>query len=230
MSSRRLLNLAGATVALVLVLSAAALAAGTTVSVRVEGAKRALLAPTVVHTHAGFITKGGTPEGTCPATSAAGALDVATKHRWNGSYSQFGLGVTSILGEKHPLTASSKYYWGIWVDNKYASSGVCGLKLHKGEHLLFAAAPSSGSTPSPTAIQAPRTGTTTSPFKVHVVYYTAAGKPKPLAKARVSDGKSTAITNAAGNVTIHPASAGKYRFTASEKGYIRPVPATVKVS
>ena len=39
--------------------------------------------------------------------------------------------VTSIFGETH--TFSSHYYWSVWVNNRYAPAGVCGLKLHKGK-------------------------------------------------------------------------------------------------
>src|SRR5205807_8930019 len=61
---------------------------GTAVTVRVEGLKRTLLMPTVVHVNkTGSVTKGGAPAGACPASSAAGALDIATKHHWDGSYS-----------------------------------------------------------------------------------------------------------------------------------------------
>ena len=53
---------------------------------RVEGAGKTLLGPTVVETHSGWITKDGTPKGTAwPDTSATGALDVATRHDWGGS-------------------------------------------------------------------------------------------------------------------------------------------------
>jgi hypothetical protein len=227
MLTRRTLALGSATIAL-LIAPAGALAAGTTVTVRVEGAKRTLLAPKTVHTHGGSITKLGAPRGACPATNAIGALDLATKGHWGGNYSA-GLGdeVLSIFGERH--TFSSPAYWNIWINNKPAQFGVCDLKLHRGDRLLFAPAPVKGNV-SPTAIQAPRTATTSSPFRVRVVYYTAAGKPRPLARAQVNDGKKTAITTAAGYVTVHAKNAGTYHFTATEKGYIRSVPVTVKVS
>jgi hypothetical protein len=213
MFRRRTLALISATVAL-LIIPTGALAAGTTVTVRVEGAKRTLLAPTVVHTHGGSITRFGAPKGACPATRAVGAVQLATKGHWGGSYSSsFGLELVSLFGERYP----------------FASQGICGQSLKKGDTLLFAPAPNTGDV-FPTAIRAPHTGTTTSPFKLRVVYYTKAGKAKPLANARVSDGKSTAISNATGYVTVHAANAGKYRFTATEKGYVRAVPVTVKVS
>ncbi len=84
-SVTRRIALAGVSLALVAGAPAAALAAGTTVSVRVEGLTRTLLATKVVHTHSGSITKGGTPSRRLSATTAAGALDVATRHRWSGT-------------------------------------------------------------------------------------------------------------------------------------------------
>ena len=120
-----------------------------TVSVRVEGLTKTLLVPTTVTTHTGSITKGGTPAGTCPATSAAGALDVATHHHWAGYYDTKyeDLEVIGILGESHSFT--SKDYWEVFVDNVAAQAGICGLKLHKGEQLLFAAVPDNGPTEYP---------------------------------------------------------------------------------
>jgi hypothetical protein len=104
--------LLGAIILIVLASSVPAVAAGgAKVTVRVEGLSRTLLAPTTVKTHTGSITTGGTPRGACPATSAAGALDVATHHRWGGTYNQTyrDLELTSILGETHTFT--SPYYW-----------------------------------------------------------------------------------------------------------------------
>src|SRR5439155_1094799 len=81
----KLIALCGATIAVFAVTPAAPLAAaGTNVTVRVEGAKKTLLPATSASTHSGWITKAGTPTGKCPASSAAGALDVATSHNWGG--------------------------------------------------------------------------------------------------------------------------------------------------
>lgn len=228
MPIRRILALASATLALVLIPSAVALAAGTTVTVRVEGAKRTLLAPTVVHTHAGFITKAGAPAGSCPATGAAGALDLATHHHWGGTYSPgLGIELTSIFGEKHSFSSPS--YWEIWVNNVPANFGICQQKLVRGDHLLFAPAPDKG-TVYPTGLKAPATAATGHAFRLDVLYYNIAGKAKPLAKARVSAGKYSAVTNAHGVATVDVTSAGHFRFTATEKGYIRSVPVTVHVA
>jgi hypothetical protein len=220
--------LCGATVALVLVSTAVALAAGTTVSVRVEGKTRALLSTTVVHTHSGSITKGGAPAGACPSTTAAGALDLATNHRWNGSYSSSeGLSVTQILGETHPFT--SKYYWSIWVDNRFAPAGVCGLKLHHGEQLLFAAVPDKG-TEYPIVITGPGHATTGHPFDLKVAYINAKGAAKPLAKAHVAGAGLNAVSNKQGFVSVAAQHTRRLKYSATESGYIRSASVSVLVS
>jgi hypothetical protein len=225
MKIRRTLALGGALVALSLIFAGAAVAAGASVSVRVEGLTRTLLPTTVVHTHSGSITKGGTPAGACPATSAAGALDVATKHRWGGSYSAgLGLAVTQILGETH--TFSSPDYWSVWVDNKYSQAGVCDLKLHKGEQLLFAAVSAKGS-PAPIVLNAPANATTGKSFTVKVSYFDSKGRSHPLSGALVKG--ATGKTNVKGTVKITPTTAGKLRLSASDKGYIRSATETVTV-
>jgi hypothetical protein len=225
MKIRRIPAVAGAVMALGLLTAASALAAGPAVSVRVEGLKRTLLATTTVHAGTGSVTKGRTPAGVCPAASAAGALDAAARHRWDGSYSSgLGIEVTTILGETHRYSPNG-YYWGIWVDNTFASAGICDLKLHKGEHLLFAPAPAKG-TVYPTAITAPSHATTGTAFTVTVVSYTAKGKARPLSGA-VLDG---ARTNAQGVATITPTKTGRLRLTASRTGYIRSAAVTVTVT
>ena len=66
--------------------------------------------------------------------SGAGALGAATHGKWTGKYySREGIFVTSILGVK----PTGSDYWGIYVNAKLSSKGVCGIKLHAGERLLF---------------------------------------------------------------------------------------------
>jgi hypothetical protein len=228
MSITRRIALAGVSLALVAGAPTAALAAGTTVSVRVEGLTKTLLASKVVHTHSGSITKGGTPAGSCSATTAAGALDVASNHRWSGSYGTYGLSVTQVFGETHSLSPSSKDYWSIWVDNKFAPAGVCGLKLHRGEQLLFAAVPVMG-TVFPIVITAPKHASTGHAFKVKVTYFNAKGVAKPLAGATVHNGAGTVTTGTSGTVSITPKHSGKLTYTAAKTGYIRSTTATVSV-
>jgi hypothetical protein len=222
----RRIALAGVSLALVAAAPTAALAAGSTVSVRVEGLTKTLLPTKVVHTHSGSITKGGTPAGACPATNAAGALDVATSHSWSGTYSTYGLSVTQIFGETHTFT--SKDYWSIWVDNKFASAGICALKLHAGEQLLFAAVPVKG-TESPIVITGPKHATRGHAFKLKVTYVNTKGVAKPLAGATVHSGATTATTGASGTVSITTNHAGQLTYTAAKTGYIRSAAGTVSV-
>lgn len=199
-----------------LALTPAALAAGpATVRVRIEGATRTLLPATTVHTRSGSITKGGTPAGACPATTAAGALDIATHHRWDGTYGTYGLSVISVFGESH--TFSSPYYWSIFVDNRYASAGICGLKLHGGEQVLFAAVPDKG-TEYPIVLAAPRSAIAGHAFKVKASYYGAKGAATPLAGVSLTGGGAT---NKQGIATVTATKAGKLTLTASHPGYIR---------
>ncbi|MFZ0039972.1 MAG: hypothetical protein WAK93_01585 [Solirubrobacteraceae bacterium] len=227
MPTRRTLALGGALLALCLVFASAALAAGTKVSVRVEGVKRTLLSTTSVTTHSGSITKDGTPAGICPSSSAAGALDIATKHRWGGTFdTKFQeLELTTILGESWPFT-QDKYYWGIWVNNRYASAGMCQITPHKGDRILFAV-DSDTTHEHPLGLSAPARATRGKAFKVKVVSYSDAGKATPLAGASIKGVSGT--TDNRGALTVTDTHAGKLRLQASAKSHIRSATETVTV-
>jgi hypothetical protein len=127
-----------ATVALACGLIApSAIGAGTgpKVTVQVKSLTKVLLKPTAAHGEKGSITKGGTPTGKCPGSSAAGALDAATHGKWTGKYyaSVGGIFITSIEGVKPP----GKDFWSVFVDGKSSSKGICAIKLKAGEKLLF---------------------------------------------------------------------------------------------
>jgi hypothetical protein len=226
-----------ATIVALLAMPAVAVAAsGPDVSVRIEGLKRNLLLPTVVHVHNGWITRYGAPKGECSAMSGQGALDVATHHRWIGTWTtQFGpeYEITSILGETHSF--SSKYFWEIFADNVAASVGACELKLHPGEHLLFAAVPDAeAATDFPLGIRVLEKPVAGRRFKVRVVYYNAHGKAKPLAGATVRasgisaepvpHSQTSAKTNSRGVATLTAQHLGLLEITASKRGYIRAAP------
>jgi hypothetical protein len=212
----------------VLVLALAGTALGASVTVRVEGKTRTLLAPTVVQTRTGSITRGGAPSGKCPASCAQGALDAATHHRWGGtwsnSYDEYF--VTSILGESY--AHSTTYYWSVWINNRYAQAGACDIKLHRGDQLLFAAEGST--TADPIAIKAPSSATVGQTFDVTVVTYNQSGKSKPLAGATVTVAGHSGKTDRHGVVPLTPDSAGTFTLSAFDKGYIRAAPVTVHVS
>ena len=217
--------LGGATALVALATAVPALAGSPAVSVRVEGLNRTLLPATVVHGEAGSVTKGGTPAGMCPGSSGAGDLDAATHHNWAGTYSSgLGVEIQAILGETHKYSPSG-YYWGIWVNGRFASAGVCDLKLHAGDQLLFAPVPAKGST-YPIVLSAPAHATAGRPFTVKATYYGLKGGAKPLAGVTIG---GAGVTNKQGVATVTATKAGKLKLLASRKGDIR-AEATVSVS
>lgn len=189
-----LLTATGASGAATTPSSARLAAAGPTVTVRIEGAKRTLLAATVVHTTRGWLTRGGAPKGACSAASAAGALQIATAGRWSGAWeSKYGdYFLTRILGDTEGGKTS---YWDLLVNNVAASTGACGVKLRNGDHLVFAAVPSSGAGDA-IAVSALGTPTVNRPLQVKVIAYNAKGKPQPLGGATVTAAK---LATAAGS-------------------------------
>ena len=227
MKHRRIATLGGGAAAVVLAIAAPALGAGSRVTVRVEGLKRTLLPATAAHAESGSITKAGTPKGSCPGSSAAGYFDSATHHNWSGTYSSgLGVEVTKVLGETHKFSAKG-YYWGIWVNDRFASTGLCDLKLKPGDELLLAPAPGSG-TAYPIVLSAPAKAKVNQPFIVKASYFKAAkGKATALAGVKVTDGVKTTDTHGATTVTAHKA--GKLTLVATLKGDIR-AEATVTVS
>jgi len=136
MNRKTLVALIGAA-ALALAASGAALAArpaGPAVTVTIRTLTKTLK-NTVAHGERGWITRYGAPKGRCSGTSAAGALDAVTHGSWRGKWdSKFDdYFVTSILG----VTPKGKDYWGIFVNGKMSSFGVCGTRLRAHERLLF---------------------------------------------------------------------------------------------
>ncbi len=115
--------------------AAAASSTGPAVTFQVKSLTRTLVGPRSARGEQGWITKGGTPRGKCSGASAAGALDAVTHGGWTGKYyaSIGGIFVTSILGVK----PSGSEYWELFVNGKSASVGICGVRLHAGEKLLF---------------------------------------------------------------------------------------------
>jgi hypothetical protein len=229
MKYRQFAALGGVVAALALAITAPALGAGAAsgVTVRVEGLKRTLLPATVAHTESGSITKGGTPAGMCPGTSAAGYFDSATHHHWNGSFfSGLGIDVTTVLGETHNFSAKG-FSWSIWVNNKFASTGLCDLKLKPGDQLLLAPAPGTGHT-FPVILTTPATAKVGKPFTVKTSYFkTAKGQAKTLGGVKVTDAEATTGKRGAATVTV--TKPGTVTLIATLKGFVR-AEATVKVT
>ncbi|HEX8976781.1 MAG TPA: DUF4430 domain-containing protein [Solirubrobacteraceae bacterium] len=116
--------------------TAAAVAAGSgpAVTVKIRTLTKTLRTA-VVHGQTGWITKGGTPTGTCSRNSGAGALAAATHGKWAGHYyaSLKDIFVTSVLGVK----PKSPDYWGVFVNGKSSSVGLCHVKLRAHETILL---------------------------------------------------------------------------------------------
>jgi hypothetical protein len=227
MHKKTILALGGATLALAIA-SPAALGAGTPVTVRVEGKTRTLLQAKSVHTQGGFITRNGAPSGACSANSGAGALDVATKHRWAGSWSTSfnDFLISKILGDTE---TSSKFYWGIWINNRYATSGACGLKLHRGDQLLFAV-DSVAHHEHPLAIQAPKQAVAGKSFNVKVVSYSDKGKSQPAAHVSLAGAGQGVVTNGRGIAHVVAGQAGTLKLGASATGFVRAAQVRVHVN
>jgi hypothetical protein len=240
MKLRRYLMATAVPVAVAVACAGPAFAAATDVSVRVEGTSRTLLSTrTVAAPTTGSITKGGTPSGECPATSAAGALTAATHGNWNGTYSSgLGIEVTDILGTNAVYDHGS--YWEFFVNDRAASEGVCDTKLKAGEQLLFAQVPAKGKSELPIVVTAPETVHAGKPFDVKTFVYTGKGNATRAVKAHFSAthiaGSSHTASLGAGSsnargvsrLTLAPG-ATTYSLTASAKGEIRSAAVTVKV-
>jgi hypothetical protein len=225
MKPRQFAALGGVAAAVLLASTASALGAGGPITVRVEGVKRTLLPATVAHAESGSVTRAGATPGACPGKDAIGYFDSATHHQWSGSFSsQFGVAVTKVLGENHPFS-SKGFFWGIWVNDRFASAGLCGLKLKPGDALLVAPSPEKG-TVFPIALTAPATAKVGQPFVVKASYFKTA-KAKTLPGVKVTDGVNATDSHGATTVTAHKA--GKLTIVATEKGFIR-AEATVNVS
>jgi hypothetical protein len=222
MHRKHILALGGATLALI---AAPAVANATRVTVRVEGKTKTLLAATTVSTKSGWITKDGVPAGKCSASSGLGALNVATHRRWAGRFSNSlnDYFIQTILGE---TDNGPKYYWSIFVNNVSALTGGCGIKLHRGDRLLFAATiyPE-----FPLGLSGPASATAGRTFKVRTVGYNAAGKPKALGGVLVKGPGVNVVSNRHGIVKITTAKVGKLVLHASKKGWIRAAALTVRV-
>jgi Domain of unknown function (DUF4430) len=194
------------------------------VTVRVEGAQRTLLAPRTVTLRAGAVGKKAGE--TCSALSALGALDRATRGRWDGSwsasYSEYF--VSSILGSSYG--AEAHYYWAFWIDDKPAPVGACDYDPAKGTSLLFFPQYDGKSksvvAPAVLGISAPASVATGRRFTLLVTSYANAnGKARPAAGVHVEIGKASRTTNAAGKVSLALSRPGRVELRASARDSVR---------
>lgn len=195
------------------------------VSVRVEGKSKTLLRNQAVRPNDRRIRRGGH---SCAGNTLLDPFNLATKGRWSGPwYSGLGFEPTRILGETDSYSKSGHWY-ELFVNNRAAITGLCGIKIAKGDRVLLAAVPDAGKE-FPTGITAPKSATAGQAFTVSVGLYNAKGKPHALKGATVKGGGVTATTNAKGLATIKTTHTGRIVFTATKKGEIRSE-AVVKVA
>ncbi len=151
-----------------------------TVTVRVEGLTRTLVPLTKVRLKSGgWILRAGVTKGACSTASALGALDLTTHHRWGGIVYSGSIFVDSILGVRYGKTA--KHYWAFFAGNVYSQLGACNVTPRAGEPILFAAVPLTDSGDYVLGLSARGSAHAGQALTVKVVYYTATGKPRPLA-------------------------------------------------
>jgi hypothetical protein len=196
------------------------------VTVRVLGQAngyQTLTPPTTVTTTTTPATKDG---GSCSGTSAAGALELATKGEWEGTWSPkySDYEVTSIDGRSFPFEEGSlaNYYWSFWLNNQYEEVGVCEAQLEPGDQALFVPSCFGASCPDAATqllgIEGPATAEVGTPVTLTVRAYPAAGGAPSPAKAMIvssGSGGPTALANAEGQATLTFSAAGSYTLRAA---------------
>jgi hypothetical protein len=216
--------------------AAAAVAAGpATVSVRAVGSSdQPVLGLTEVTTNETPVVKDGDAEHACAGTSAAGALQLASKGEWDGVWSAgFGYGVETIEGVDYPFGNQDR--WAFWLNDQPVGSGtgVCGAELSAGDSVLFFAECVSKEAnvcpvvpPGVLAIEAPATVEVKQPVTVTVLSYPGAGgAPTPAKGVTVVGGGDTSAppTNEQGQTTLVFAGEGQYTIDADGAG-MEPAP------
>jgi hypothetical protein len=209
------------------------------VGVRAEGISSTLLPEVTVATKAASVDKDGKPSDTCEGDTAAVALQDATHGNWTAGTFSSGLGypVIAIKGESYPFTSS--YYWSFWVDNKPATTGICGVTLKKGDRLLFfpqcsqeaaTSCPQGMFDPNVLALSAPKSARVGKAITVSVsALANLTGKASPASGVKLSAAGRTLTTGASGRAKLMFAKAGRYRIIASAQNAIRDE-LTVRVS
>ncbi len=185
------------------------------VSVRVEGATTTLLGLTNLTT-----TTTATPApGNCPGTTAAGALQQGTSGNWD--HNAF---VTTILGETHSWTMGDPRYWAFWLNDTYASQGICTQELSAGDKVLMlvdsATSPSFTPTVFPLEFTSiPASVTQSVPVTVTIDKYSTAGVGSAASGVTVTGASSTATTNASGQASLTFNTLGTFNVKGKKTGF-----------
>ena len=207
------------------VVATPALAAPSPVTVRVEGATDTLIPRTALTTTTATVNKDGVAGHDCTGTSAAGALEQASGGHWTGTWSSPPLfySVDAIKGESHLF--SSGQFWGFFINDALASTGICGAELQTGDSVLLAPISASATSFGVLSVSVPATGTLGQPLTVKVTRTKSdfAGPPtrEPVAGATVSGGGASAITGADGSAQLVLGTRGPTSLRATDSGDIR---------
>ncbi len=193
-----------------LLLPAAASAAPSNVTLRVEGLTQTLVPRTPILTDNRVVNKDAIAGHDCTGTSAAGALEIGTAGNWGGSFfAPFGYSVEQVMGESHPFTTPDNYT--LWINNRSSAVGVCQAELQQGDdvllfvdHCVFDVVAGACTTPPilPLGMTAPTTVAPGAPFDVTVVEFAGNGTATPEAGATIEGAAAPATTNAAGVATV----------------------------
>jgi hypothetical protein len=199
--------------------------AGATVTVRIEGASKTLLPPTAVTLDAGTVDNDGVAADTCSGLSAAGALDLASRGVWSGSFSTSlgGYLVTSIDGFAFPSTGAT--YWAFWINGAPASQGICGIDPAAGDNILFfpdcygkKCPPNDGVL----AVKAPAAATAGHPVTVTVTALSdSSGAPTPQAGATVVGDGVSGRTGAGGIAHLRFTRPGRFLLRVHARHTVR---------
>ena len=184
------------------------------ITVRIEGPKATLLPATAVTLSAGTIAKDGLSTDSCNSLSATGALELATRGAWTGTWSASfsAYFLTGIEGLAFPSTGAE--YWAFWVNDAPASSGICGITPQPGDSVLFFPDCFGKTCPKSAGVlgvKAPQVAVVGRPVAVSVTAFADAdGTPAPASGAIVTGGGARAQTGANGTARLTFAAPGRF--------------------
>lgn len=215
-----------------------AASAATKVDVRVEGAKKTLVAGRAVTLGTAPVVKDGDPAHACRATSAAGALETATAGDWKATWSD-GLGyfASAIRGE----APQGSDFFSLWVNHRLSSTGLCDTALKAGDHVLLfvdkcakfdAATQACADALAPLGISVASKVRKGRNLVVRVVAYGPDGKKTPQKGAAVyaNGSRVKGVTDARGVFRVTATRTGKVSFYATRAGRVRSEVAVTRVT
>jgi hypothetical protein len=224
--SRGLLAAACATA---LTAAPAAAAGPANVTLRAEGKSQTVVPRTAVRTDTRTVNKDGDPSHNCTGTSVAGALEIATAGDWgvSGWFDGFGYFLSRIKGEQ----PTGNDFLSLWVNDKEAQQGVCGIELQEGDEVLFFVARCDYDSATQACTNppvrpldlrdVPGRAAPGAPFNVRVVELAPNGTPSPVAGATVTGGDAPATTNAEGVATVRVSARGAAGLLAEKENRAR---------